>query len=159
MLTPPPPLFWLIWAPSSPLYCPESPPSHLHHPSFLLGPLDLPILGSSTKCKFRIMPSLTWALPRSGVSLPPVLVEVKENIPPSCQRARVHNPHQCLRMRFKTLWKDTCKEFSKEEARELFRGMMSKSFSNPCSTCQNGGWCVDYQVCADLLPAHGGDSF
>jgi len=77
-------------------------------------------------------PSLTWAPPWSEVPLPPVLREMKENIPPSCQRAQVHNPYQYLQMCFKTLWKDACKEFRKEEAHELFKGMMDKSFVSPC---------------------------
>ena len=58
-------------------------------------------------------------------------------------------------MRFKTLWKDTCKEFRKEEACKLFVGMMDKSFVGPCQACQNGGWCLEYQVCNALLNGWG----
>jgi len=98
----------------------------------VLSLLGLPIPTSTIKYEFGIMPSLTWAPPQLEFSLLPVLEEIKENIPPSCQRAQVHNPHQRLRMHFKTLWKDACKEFGKEEACDLFMGIMNKSFVSPC---------------------------
>jgi len=58
-------------------------------------------------------------------------------------------------MHFKILWKDTCKEFRKEEAHELFEGMMDKLFAGPCQACRNGGWCSEYQVCNALLNGQG----
>jgi hypothetical protein len=74
----------------------------------------------------------------------------KENKPPH-QCATPHNPHQCLRIKFKSVVKEALQNrFSKDEVKELFYGELNKQPSGdtgPGESCRNGGWCKNYQWC------------
>ena len=140
--------------PQSPIYMPTSPPYYPVTPPPFFQPILPPSPLALPPCTFLLGTSpslpLNLTLPTESLCSGPSQ-EVRALPHPSHQRARVHNPRQRMRMRFKTLWKDACKEFSREEAREMFEGVMNNLAVGACEVCRGGGWCASYHRCSRFL--------